>query len=283
VLTLRAALGPYPHTAPLKDGRVTSPQLRFDHMEIVPVNRAFRPMVNDLTFDVSELALVTLMLARAFERPLRGLPVVLMRQSAHHALTTRQDSPLRGPEDLAGKTIGVRAYTQTTGTWVRGILHDQFGLDLSTLTWVTFEPAHVDGYDDPAQCRRAQPGQVLLDMALSGEVDAAIGLEPHPDLRPVVPNVEQAEADFVRQTGSAPINHVLAVRADLIEQEPWLTSELFFLFKSARERAIIESHAEPAEYGLDANRATIELLARYAHEQGITPRAYRADELFEVY
>jgi 4,5-dihydroxyphthalate decarboxylase len=283
VLTLRAALGPYPHTAPLKDGRVTSSQLRFDHAVIVPVNRAFRPMVNDLFFDVSELALVTHMLARAFDRPLRGLPVVLMRQSAHQALTTRQDSPLRGPEDLPGKTIGVRAYTQTTGTWVRGILHDQFGLDLSTLKWVTFEPAHVDGYDDPAQCHRAQPGQVLLDMVLNGEVDAAIGLESHLDLRPVVPNVDQAEADFVRQTGVRPINHVVAVKAALVEQEPWLTSELYFLFQTARERAIVESHAEPADYGLDANRAAIELLARYAHEQAITPRVYRADELFEVY
>ena len=158
-LRLSAALGPYPHTAPLKDGRVTSPQIVFEHVEINPVNRAFRPMVNDLTYDVSELALVTHMLARTLNGPLRGLPVVLMRQSAHQMLTCRNDSPLRGPADLAGRTIGVRAYTQTTGTWVRGILHDQFGLDLTTLSWVTFEPAHVDGYDDPANCRRAEPGR----------------------------------------------------------------------------------------------------------------------------
>ena len=81
----------------------------------------------------------------------------------------------------------MRAYTQTTGTWVRGILQHQFDLDLSTLRWVTFEPAHVDGYDDPANCSRAAAGKTLLEMALAGEVDAAIGLEPHPDAAPAAP------------------------------------------------------------------------------------------------
>jgi len=273
-------LGQYPHTAPLRDGRVTSTQVRLDVQDIVPVNRAFRPMVNDLAYDISELALVTLMLARARERPLRALPVVLLRQSAHQLLTTRQASLIRGPHDLAGKTIGVRAYTQTTGTWVRGILQHQFGLDLSTLSWVTFEPAHVDGYDDPPNCRRADSGQTLLDMVLHGQVDAAVGLEPHPGLRPIV---AEAEQEFIAQTGVQPINHVLTVRADLVQQDPWLTSELFFMFTAARERAIVEEHADPAEYGLEHNSNAIELLARYAKEQAITPRSFAAEELFEVY
>jgi 4,5-dihydroxyphthalate decarboxylase len=283
MLTLRAALGAYPHTAPLRDGRVSSPQLKFDFADIVPVNRAFRPMVNDLAFDVSEMALVTHMLGRAKQRPLRGVPVVLLRQSALQLLACLHESPLQKAADLAGKTIGVRAYTQTTGTWVRGILHDQFGLDLSALRWVTFEPAHVDGFDDPSNCSRAADGKTLLDMALHGEVDAAIGLEPHPRLRPVLHSVEQLELDFTRQTGVWPINHLLVVKEELAQQQPWLTSELFFVFNQARVRSIVEDHADPAEYGLEANRGAIELLARYAVEQGIVPRAVGAEELFEVF
>ena len=83
MISLTTVVGPYAHTAPLKDGRVTSPQLRLEHIAVEPVNRAFRPMVNHLTYDVSELALVTLLLARSLNRPLRALPAVLMRQSAH--------------------------------------------------------------------------------------------------------------------------------------------------------------------------------------------------------
>src|SRR5262245_4942477 len=128
-LLLKTAIGTYPHTRPLKDGRVTSARVCLDHVEVVPANRAFRPMVNQLAFDVSELALVTLILARASKRQILGVPVILMQQSAYGMLMVARDSPLRDPRQLEGRTIGVRAYTQTTGVWLRGMLHDQFGLD----------------------------------------------------------------------------------------------------------------------------------------------------------
>src|SRR5436190_1307423 len=112
--TLTTAIGSYPHTLPLKDGRVTSSRLCLEHKEVVPANRAFRPMVNQLAYDVSELALVTLLLARDFARPLVGVPVVLMQQSAYGMLMVRPDSQLRSPKDLQGCRVGVRAYTQTT-------------------------------------------------------------------------------------------------------------------------------------------------------------------------
>src|SRR5713226_7335566 len=144
-LTLKTAIGSYPHTLPLKDGTVTSPRLCLDHVEVAPANRAFRPMVNQLAYDVSELALVTLMLARACDRQLVGVPVILMQQSAYGMLLVTADNPLRDPRQLAGRTIGVRAYTQTTGVWLRGMLHDQFGLGPDRVNWLTFEAAHVDG------------------------------------------------------------------------------------------------------------------------------------------
>ena len=281
MISLKTVVGPYPHTAPLKDGRVTSPQVHLEHIVVSPVNRAFRPMVNDLLYDVSEMALVTLMLAHAMNRPLRSLPVVLMRQSAHASLLVRGDSPLQSADDLPGRTIGVRAYTQTTGTWLRGILHDQFGLDLSALSWVTVEPAHVNGFQDPPNCRRAGEGATLLRMLLDGEVDAAVGLDPNPELRPLLPPT--AEQDWLAQTGVAPINHVLVVKDELVGREQWLTSELFLMFSTARERSIKEDHAHPAEYGLQANRKAIEQLAHYAHQQGILRTAYRASELFEPF
>jgi len=99
----------------------------------------------------------------------------------------------------------------------------------------------------------------------------------------VVPNVADAEVDYEKQTGTRPVNHVLVVQEALVRREPWLSSELFFVFQSARERAIVEDRATPAEYGLEANARAIDLLARYVHEQGITPRAMTARELFEPY
>ncbi|MBV9580132.1 MAG: ABC transporter substrate-binding protein [Chloroflexi bacterium] len=278
--TFTTAIGSYPYTRPLKDGRVTSQQLSLAHVEVVPANRAFRPMVNELKYDISELALVTLLLARAVDRPLVGVPVVLMQQSAYGMLLVRPDSPLREPRDLEGRTIGVRAYTQTTGTWLRGMLHDQFGLRLDTLNWTTFEPAHVDGFVDPPNTRRAPEGKTLAGMLRDGEIDAAAGLEPaeYPDLRWLLPNPLDLEADFVRQTGIQPVNHTLVVRRDLVADNPWLPGELFRMVGAAK--ALVADSA-PLD-GLERNRGAIDLLARYAFEQRITPRTLTIEELFAV-
>src|SRR5205823_10479677 len=101
-LTLKTAIGTYPHTLPLKDGSVTSPRVCLDHVEVVPANRAFRPMVNQLAYDVSEMALVTLILGLASGRPLSGVAVILMQQSAYGMLLVRRESALRDPRSLEG-------------------------------------------------------------------------------------------------------------------------------------------------------------------------------------
>jgi 4,5-dihydroxyphthalate decarboxylase len=276
-LVLRTAIGSYPHTRPLKDGTVRSERLSLDHLEVVPANRAFRPMVNQLAYDVSELALVTLLLARSMDRPLVGVPVVLMQQSAYGMFAVRRDSPLRDPRQLAGKTVGVRAYTQTTGVWLRGMLADQFGLDLDRVSWVTQEDAHVDGYVDPANARRAA-GANLVELLRRGEIDAAAGIElaGYPDLRTLIPAAEQVEADWIRQTRIRPINHTLVVRQDIAGAHPWVVDELDKLVRASKQAA---GGLAPID-GLEANRAALTLLARYTFEQHITPRTLTAEELF---
>jgi 4,5-dihydroxyphthalate decarboxylase len=279
-LTLKTAIGTYPYTRPLKDGSLDSQRVCLDHVEVVPANRAFRPMVNQLAYDVSELALVTLLLAKAMDRPIVGVPVVLMQQSAYGMLLVPRDSPLQHPRDLEGKTVGVRSYTQTTGTWLRGMLHDQFRLDLDSLTWVTFEPAHVDSFVDPPNAERAERGTTLLGLLRSGVIDAAAGLEPaaYPDLRPLMPDAARAEADFIRQTGIRPINHTLVVRQDLAATYPWLVRELSRLIGAAKGAAGGESPPD----GLEVNRGALTLLARYAFEQHITPLTLAAEELYPI-
>lgn len=279
-LHLKTALGTYPHTLPLKDGRVTSPRLCLEHVDITPVNRAFRPMVNQVAYDVSELALVTYLLARALDRPLVGVPVIVMQQSVYPMLLTREGRGLNGPRDLHGKTIGVRAYTQTTGVWLRAMLHEQFGLDLDSLTWLTQEAAHVDGFVDPPNTRRAPDGTSLAQLLRDGAIDAAAGLEPaqFPELRSVIPHPQAAEEEWIQASGVRPINHTLVVAERLAHREPWLPDELDQLIRAAKA----VSHAPAPPDGLEANRQALETLARFAHEQHITNRVFSPEELFPV-
>lgn len=276
-LSLRTALGKSPLVRALKEGGVTSDRVGFDFVEVDPITRAFRRMTRAMEFDLCEIALTTHAQARAFGKPITALPVVLLRGLHHGALICRRDSPLRSPSDLAGKRIGVRAWSQTTGVWVRGILQDDYGIAPDSMSWFTEEDAHVQEFADPAFVERIAAGQTLPAMLLSGEIDAAValaGVDPA-KVRTVIPDADASAAEWSRRTGVYPINHVVVVKDALLAEHSWLADELMRLFVASKQLA-----DDTVPYGLAANRPAIELLMRYAAEQGLIPRAYRVEELF---
>ncbi len=292
-LTLKAALADYPHVMALKNGTVRSDRVSFEWETVNPITRAFRRMVRTGDFDLCEIALTTLAQAEAHGKGLTALPVVVMRGFHHAALVCRVDSPLRGPAGLTGKRIGVRAFSQTTGVWVRGILLDAYGVDHRGITWITEEDAHVREYRDPPNVERIGPGQDLKAMLLAGKIDAAValpGLDPALT-RPVIPDAEEAAAAWYRQTGAYPVNHVVCVKTALLSAHPGLGAELMRLFTESRAAAT-EASAEARyapivgpeylPYGLEANRKGIALCLRYTAEQGLVPHVYKPEELFHT-
>jgi len=273
---MQIAIGTYDHTKALKDGSVSSPGISFDFVEVAPITRAFRSMAAEQAYDVSEMALATYMLARVYDKPIVGLPIVLVRSNLLPGLVTAENSPITDPKDLNGKTLGIRSYTQTSGVWVRGILQDGFGVDLGSLKWVTFEGAHLDEYKDPANSTRAAADKNMADMVKSGELAAAIGVPLAEGLRTLVPNAAQAEADWAAKSGVRTVNHILTVKKDLVDKNPRLPQELTDLFQRARG----SNGASVPPIGVEPNRRAFEALSRYAHEQGITPRQMTMEELF---
>jgi 4,5-dihydroxyphthalate decarboxylase len=291
VVTLRTAFADYPHVRAIRSGSVASARVHFDFEDVLVITRAFRRMVCTLDFDLCEIALTTLAQAHAFGKPIIGLPLVIMRGFHHAALVCPVASTLAGPVDLAGKRIGVRAWSQTTGVWVRGVLRDAYGVDHRAISWVTEEDAHVQEYHDPPNVLRTNPGQDLRAMLLAGELDAAIaltGLDPA-QVRPVIPQPHAAAAAWFARAGAYPVNHVICLKTRLAETYPWLAGELMRLFTAAKTAATRPSNearfasvvgGDPLPYGLAANRTGIELCLRYAAEQQLLPRAYRAEDLF---
>lgn len=278
-MMLRAALADYPHVAALKADTTT-----FAWETVSPITRAFRRMVRTGDFDMCEIALTTLGQAVAHGKDLIGLPVVVMRGFHHAALVCPIDSPIRGPEDLRGKRIAVRAYSQTTGVWLRGILKDAYGVDHRDIVWVTEEDAHVQEYQDPPNVVR---GVDLPAMFASRQVDAAIaltGLDPALT-RPVIADPDRAAAIWFRQTGVYPVNHVVCVKSKHRHLIPDLMRR-FHAAKAASASSPAEARyipivgPDPIPYGLEANRAGIALCLRYAAEQGLTPKTYTPEDLF---
>ena len=273
---MQIAIGTYDHTKALKDGSVTSPKISFDFIEVSPITRAFRHMAAGLAYDVSEMALATYMLARSFDKPIVGLPIVLVRSTLLPGLVMAENATIRDPRELEGKTLGIRSYTQTSGVWVRGILQDAFGLDLSSLKWVTFEGAHLDEYTDPPNVSRAAADKNMQDMVQSGELVAGIGIPAGPGLRPVIPDAAQAEADWARTSGVRTVNHIVVVKQELLDESPGLQKELTDLFERARG----QDSTNIPPIGVEPNRKAFETLARYAYEQKVTPRQFTVEELF---
>lgn len=282
---LRMAVGSYPHTEALWDGRVCLSGLPVEHVVPEPAHRAFRPMANALAYDVSEMAIVTYLLARDLGRPLVLLPVVLMWQPELPLLVCPVDSDLHAAQDLAGRTVGVRSYTQTTATWVRGMLQDTAGLDPDTVQWRTFDPAHLDEFTDPESAVRMPEGTDLLGSLRAGELDAAIvawDARNAQGLRAVLDDPLAVEKEWMARSGVTPVNHLVCVQAELLRATPGLDERLVGLFADARKLAAgaVDPGQDAGPSTMDEIRASLDVIAEFAYRQGITRRRFSVDELF---
>lgn len=270
VITLSAAIGRYPHTAALLDGAVHDPEMTLDCAPFPVISRAFAPMVRELRFDVSEMAIATWLQAWAHGKPLVLLPRVLAARMQEGSLFCRADSPIRGPGDLAGKRVGVRAYSQTTGLWLRGILQDSHGVAPESVHWVTFEDPHVAECQDPPFATRAPAGSDMVKMLEAGELDAIISGNDAPSgdwLRPVFPDPAAAGQDFIRRHGFTPINHLLVMRAD----------------RAAHAGALLrlmDAAGTPPQAGRVAMMPAIAFAACHAVRQGLIARAPTPQEIW---
>lgn len=276
-MRISAALGRYPHTAALLDGRVTSPRLALAFEEVKPISRAFAPTVREARFEVSEMAIATFLMARAWGKPLVLLPVCVAARFQEGALLCRAGSDIRGPEDLRGRRIGVRAYSQTTGLWLRGRMQEAHGVGPEDIRWVTFEDAHVAEYADPPFVERAAPGKDMLAMLQGGELEAAIfgnDLPADAGLRTVFPDPDAAGRAFRATHGFVPVNHLVVVQRRIAEARPELVAELVGMFRAAAGDA-------PLPQGRAALDPAVALAIRYARGQGLLPRELTPDEAWE--
>jgi 4,5-dihydroxyphthalate decarboxylase len=239
---------------------------------------AFKRVVRNLEFDVAEMAIMTFLVAKAFNKPYRLLPFVVMARYQHPYLVFNSEtSPGLTPQGLAGKKVGVRSYSVTTGAWIRGILAEDYGVDLSRIQWVTFEEAHVAEFKDPPNVQRAAAGKDINAMLLAGELDAAIlgAIPADPRLQPVIRDPEAAGKKWGEKHGAIQLNHLVGVKNTV----PKATAdEVYGLLLESKKAA---GNPPMLPHGLDANRRNLEVAIECAWKQNMIPRKYEVEELFE--
>ena len=286
IVTLNACFGSYPHTRALKEGDIKSDRVKLQFTEINPVNRAFMPMAREQKFDLSEMAIVTYLQAKAYGKPLVLMPATMMGRFQHGTMLYNSERGTLRPEDLPGRTVGVRAFSQTTGAWIRGILWKDYGLDLGSVKWVTFEDAHVAEYHDPPGVVRAAPDKDITKMLLEGELDAAIfgGVMPsEPQLKSVIPDPDTAAKEWYKKHGIVPVNHMVVLKESLAKSDPGAVREVYRMLLDSKKAAGLPKPGaiDTIPFGFDAVKPALELMSSYAFEMKLIPRRYSVDELFD--
>jgi 4,5-dihydroxyphthalate decarboxylase len=284
-MKLRTLLGDYPVTRALKQGQIRSSEVSLDFADVKVPSTAFKRVVRDLEFDVAELALVTYLVAKAHQKPLVLMPAVVLCRFQHPYIVYNAERGTLKPGDLAGRRVGIRSYSVTTVTWIKGILADDHGVDLDRITWVTFEEPHVAEFRDPRNVWRAPDGKNILDMLLAGEIDAAILAAPaaDPRIKPLISDPEAAAQEWHRRTRALQINHMVVVKDKLSQSNPAAVRETFRLLHESKKAAGLPRAGELDlnPFGLEANQHNLEVAIDFAYRQRLIPRRFEVDELFD--
>lgn len=326
-LSLSFGSGLNVHTESLIDGSVTA-----EGIELVPTvahpSELFWRQLRYNEFDVCEMSLSSLFIARSQGSDMVALPVFPSRRFFHNELDVHVDAGVSSPKDLAGKRIGVGEYQQTAAVWLRAVLEHDFGVSQYDVDWYMERPVEhshggATGFTPPdgIKFHRIPPEQSLASMLLDHELDAAF-VRPNRrtaatnfiersqrqrggDWSKVVPAFGDGVAEgarFYAAHGYIPINHTYVVRGELLRRHPWIALNLCAAFleaKRAAQRKSFESVPlslvfrweyldrtraavgdDPFPYGLEPNRAVLEAMVRYSHEQGLIPDVLPVDPLF---
>lgn len=316
-IRLTLACGPYDRVAGLADGRVRAQGIDLNVVQLEP-EEIFWRMLRHNEFDVSEMSFSSFAIAHSKgDRRLVGVPIFLSRSFRHSTIYLRADSDIRDASDLSGRRVGVPEYQMTASVWTRGLLKDEYGIDAGDITWVT------GGMEQPGRAERqplSLPDHIstervvettLVDGLIDGSIDALMAprvprafRQADAPIRRLWPDYAEREREYFARTGLFPIMHMLAIRADIFEQDPWIAQELAKAFAAAKDLALRGAEdapalrwtlpfmldalekdrelfgADPWPYGLEENRTTIEVFIRYLREQGLVHVEQQPEDLF---
>ncbi len=316
-LTLSLACCDYDRTRALFDGRVPVEGCEVVGVPMSP-EEAFHRAFKYQEFDVTELSMSSYMNVLSRDNsPYIGIPAFVSRLFRHSSIYIRTDRGIEKPEDLKGKAIGVPEYQMTAALWVRGILHDEYGVRAEDISWRNGgleeggreerAPLHLP---DTIDLQSIPKDETLAQQLDDGRLDAVISARApstyytNENIDRLFPDYKTAEQAYYAKTGMFPIMHLVGVRRSIVEKHPWLPVNLYVAFLKAKALCYEEmeqvghlAHTMPWpvyeleqvrklmgpdhwKYGIQENEKEISAVTRYSFEQGISARKLEAEDLF---
>ena len=318
-LKLQLACGPYDRMEALQTREVVPEGIDLEFLPLKSPREIFDRVMSGEGFDVAEMSTSEhICNTAAGTSPHVALPVFPSRVFRHGFIVVNRRSGIRTPKDLAGKRIGVPLYTMTAAVWIRGMLRDDHGVDLSGVTWVQGAVEKAGAHGDPKPPPLLKPIKLeinktpysLDELLQRGEIDAILGallpqsLGHNPDIVRLFPDHREREREYYQRTGFHPIMHLIVIRKPVFQANPWMAKPLYQAFQESKRRAwatmgwsgahkvmlpwVLDEIAkteevfggEPFAYGLERNRSTLETLVGYLETDHMIARRPSLGELF---
>jgi 4,5-dihydroxyphthalate decarboxylase len=308
---LTVACGDYEIVRPIKEGVVKIDGVDLTVLTDIDSSTRHWRFLRNQEFDFAEVSSSSYLLARDNGMEIEGIPIFLHRRFRHEFVFINTKKGIKEPKDLIGKRIGVKSFQVSAILWMRGILEHEYGVPHKSIHWFSEIDEDVEFTPAPdLKWSRLKHDQTLEDMLVAGELDAVIHsdlIDPYlngdPNVARLFDDYKSEEERYFKKTGIFPIMHVMAIKRELVKQNPWLPVNIYKAFEKAKEIGMKRMfnprivplvwyrHAwdeqqklfgpDPWEYGLsDKNRNTLDTLVGYSYEQGMLKRRWPLDELF---
>lgn len=310
-LELTLACGDYEIIRALKDGSIAPDGIELNVLTDMDSSSRHWRMLRNEEFDVCELSGSSYLMAKDRGQALSAIPVFLHRRFRHGFVFINTTKGIETPADLNGKRIGVKTYQATAILYLRGLLAEEYGVDLTTIEWVTELDEEIPFTTPPGiTLTRAPKGSDISDMLAEGEVDAVL----HPDI--IVPilngdprvgrlwnDYRTEEESYFKRTGIFPIMHATSIKDEILAEHPWVATNLAQAFERAKiagyrrmsnprivplawflnewdaQRELMGP--DPWEFGLTpSNRNNLEMLIRYSKEGGLISNLETVDDFY---
>ncbi|HSZ73325.1 MAG TPA: ABC transporter substrate-binding protein [Rhizomicrobium sp.] len=308
----------YDRTRGLMDGSVQPDGIDLNYLNM-PVEETFFRMLRNREFDAAEMSLSSYTMSCFKDpQPFIAIPVFPSRFFRHSCIYVNANSGIKSPKDLIGKRIGNPEYQMTAPVWIRGILSDHYGVPVDSVTYFTGgeeEPNRSEklklDLPDNIRVERIGPDKTLSQMLYDGEIDALYTARMPSSYRKgdgkvtrLFENYVDVEREYFKETGLFPIMHTVVVRREIYEANRWVAQSLYKALVESQRRTYedlnetaalkamlpwLNSHVEEVRkemgddfwpYGLEKNRANLEVFLRYSYEQGLSRKLLTPEDLF---
>ncbi|MDB5776840.1 MAG: transporter substrate-binding protein [Herbaspirillum sp.] len=316
---LRLSMGcwNYDRTRGLMDGTIQPDGIDLNYLNM-PVEETFFRMLRNREFDVAEMSLSSYTVSLFRDSPFIAIPIFPSRFFRHSCIYVNADSGIKEPKDLIGKKIGNPEYQMTAPVWIRGVLSDEYGVPVDSVTYYTGgeeEPNRDEKLklDLPSNIKVQSigPTQTLASMLVTGEIDALYTARMPSTfhsgggkVKRLFENFVPVEQEYYTRTGIFPIMHTLVIRRDIYEKNRWVAQSLYKAFVEAQQQTykdlyetaalktmlpFLTAHVEETRrvmgedfwaYGYQKNEKTLSTFLRYHFEQGLSKKLLTPKELF---